>query len=142
MTMLPEQRKQRVILLSRADAARVRGISRPGHALDPRQISEDQFILGLDVLEDPTHAIHISFLSTLPHCDIIQNPGGIRVVPGSISKPDNTPRIYRPIGNPWDIHRSRKRAIGRKALYMKAWVERLALGSLSRVCLPCSSRPF
>jgi hypothetical protein len=71
MTMLPEQRKQRVILLSRADAARVRGISRPGHALDPRQISEDQFILGLDVLEDPTHAIHISFLSTLPHCDII-----------------------------------------------------------------------
>jgi len=103
MTMLPEQRKQRVILLSRADAARVRGISRPGHALDPRQISEDQFILGLDVLEDPTHAIHISFLSTLPHCDIIQNPGGIRVVPGSISKPDNTPRIYRPIGNPWDI---------------------------------------
>ena len=58
MTMLPEQRKQRVILLSRADAARVSGISRPGHALDPRQISEDQFILGLDVLEDVLRAVN------------------------------------------------------------------------------------
>jgi hypothetical protein len=110
MTTLPEQRKQRVILLSRADAERVRGVSSPGHALDPRQIGEDQFILGPTVLEDPGHAVHIPFLSTLPHCDILmQNPGDthgmqiITIVPGSIFKPDNTPRIYRPTGNPWDV---------------------------------------
>jgi hypothetical protein len=98
-----------MILLSKAHAERVRGITTPGHALDPRQIGEDQFILGPQVLDDPAHAKHIPFLSTLPHCDIllqhsdeVDKSDTITIIKNSIVKPPNTPRIYKLKGNAYD----------------------------------------
>lgn len=92
-----------VILLNSEQAARVRGETSPGHALDPRQIGDDLFILGPQVLDDPAHEMHIPFLRTLPHADIsIQNvldddmTQTISVIPGSMFQPQFSERVYIP----------------------------------------------
>lgn len=109
MVQKPSRRKQRVILLSKNDADAVRGESSPGHELDPRQIDNDTFILGLSVLDDPNHAKHIPFLSSLRQGDILitepANPEEsqqISVIQNSIFTPYPSSRVYLPKGNVYD----------------------------------------
>jgi hypothetical protein len=60
-----------VILLTAADADKVRGVSAetPLAALDPARLTDGRFFLGVEVLSDPAHAEDRDFLSTLPRVD-------------------------------------------------------------------------
>ena len=43
------------IILTAEEAEKVRGVTRPGHALDPVEIKDGTFILPVEVLSDPAH---------------------------------------------------------------------------------------
>ena len=55
-----------MILLTPAQADQVRGLSTPWAALQPRELTDGNFILPVSVLNDPAHAAKAEFLRTLP----------------------------------------------------------------------------
>lgn len=55
-----------MILLTPAEADQVRGLSTPWAALQPRELTDGNFILPLSVLTDPAHAAKAEFLRSLP----------------------------------------------------------------------------
>lgn len=59
------------ILLGRADRDAVAGLSSvtPGRALMPVECANGVFILGAEVLDDPAHAPHRTWLSRLQQLD-------------------------------------------------------------------------
>ena len=64
-----------VIILTAAEADAVRGMSTPTAAIEPIALTDGTFMLGVEVLEDPAHAKHLSKLSGLTRADVkdIQN---------------------------------------------------------------------
>lgn len=60
-----------VIILTADQASQVAGVSQetPQAALQPVALTDGRFILGVEVLSDPTHAEAVAFLSTLPQVD-------------------------------------------------------------------------
>ena len=57
------------ILLTPNEADSVRGSSSPSAALDPIEREGGVFILGIEVLTDPSHESHRAFLENLPQKD-------------------------------------------------------------------------
>jgi len=57
------------ILLDAAQADSVRGLSTPSAALDPIEREGGVFVLGVEVLTDPAHEAHWSYLAALPQMD-------------------------------------------------------------------------
>ncbi len=55
-----------MILLTSAEADQVRGMTQPGHALEPRKLKSGDFVLPPEVMDDQMHAEHHDFLNTLP----------------------------------------------------------------------------
>lgn len=55
-----------MIILVKADADSVRGLTKRGYALAPRPLADGTFALGAEVINDPQHAVHSTFLKTLP----------------------------------------------------------------------------
>ena len=60
-----------MILLTVAEADQVRGPTAPMHALAPKELKDGDFVLPVEVLDDPAHEQHHAFLNTLP---IIADP--------------------------------------------------------------------
>lgn len=58
-----------LMILTAAQAARVRGQSTPMAALDPIPLTGGTYLLGDEVLNDKAHAKHHALLSTLPKID-------------------------------------------------------------------------
>lgn len=58
-----------VIILTAAEAEAVRGNSTPIAAIEPVALKDGRFILGVEVLNDPAHAKHLSKLSGLSKSD-------------------------------------------------------------------------
>ena len=57
------------ILLDADQADSVRGPSTPSAALNPIERDGGVFVLGVEVLTDPAHQAHWSYLSALPQLD-------------------------------------------------------------------------
>lgn len=98
--------KREYILLTSSQADEVRGETTPRHRLEPRELSDGNFILGVQVLDDPAHAKHIPLLATLPRCQVVVSSNGeVAIVPESLSEPP--PEQHEPIttksGQPWDV---------------------------------------
>lgn len=62
-----------VILMTPDEADQVRGLSSvdPSHAIVPIELSDGNFFVGVEVLDDPMHAEHKDFLSSLPQADYV-----------------------------------------------------------------------
>lgn len=60
-----------MILLTVSEADQVRGPTAPNHALAPRELADGNFVLPVEVLDDPAHEQHHAFLNNLP---IIADP--------------------------------------------------------------------
>lgn len=58
-----------IIILTAAEAEAVRGMSTPIAAIEPVALKDGRFILGVEVLNDPAHAKHLSKLSGLSKSD-------------------------------------------------------------------------
>jgi len=61
-----------MIILTPEEAAKVRGLSVPGHALDPIELEDGTFILPDEVLSDPHHAKHLATLKKAPKREIAE----------------------------------------------------------------------
>lgn len=60
-----------MIILTSTEADQVRGITTPGHALEPFLLADGvTYVLPVAVLADPAHAMHHAFLNSLPQRDV------------------------------------------------------------------------
>lgn len=59
------------IILTKAQADSVRGVTSPGFALNPIQQMDGTYFLPDRVLDDPAHASKHGFLSSLPRSETI-----------------------------------------------------------------------
>jgi hypothetical protein len=66
----PSDRTERHIVMTADEAEQVRGVTTPGHALEPILLHDGRCILPVSVLQDPVHAKHHEFLRSLPQDDI------------------------------------------------------------------------
>lgn len=64
----------RVIILTAAEAAEVRGPTSPTTALQPVQLPDLRWCLPASVLADPAHAIHFARLAACPQDDYAPPP--------------------------------------------------------------------
>lgn len=55
-----------MIILTPEQADQVRGLTAPGHAIAPRPLANGNFALPEACINDPAHAVHSTFLKTLP----------------------------------------------------------------------------
>lgn len=60
-----------MIILTSSAADQVRGPTSHDAALVPRKLKSGFYALPEAVLDDPNHAVHHSFLSTLPKRDVV-----------------------------------------------------------------------
>ena len=59
-----------LIILTAAEADKVRGMSSPMAAIEPILLKDGTFMLGVEVLADPAHAKHLSVFDPLPKAEI------------------------------------------------------------------------
>lgn len=60
------------IILTAAQADKVRGITSEGHALEPVPLKDGTFMLPPEVLDDPAHAAFADMLKALPQRTVDQ----------------------------------------------------------------------
>jgi len=59
-----------LIILTAAEADKVRGKSSPMAAIEPILLKDGSYMLGVEVLTDPAHAKHLTTLNPLPKATV------------------------------------------------------------------------
>jgi hypothetical protein len=63
-----------MIILNATQADAIRGITTPGHSLEPVPLADGAtYVLPESVLADPAHAIHHDLLASLPTRDVAED---------------------------------------------------------------------
>lgn len=68
------------ILLTPEQAEHVRGLTSEGAALMPVMTANGMYVLPVEVLDDPAHAMHHEYLSGLPQVENVDFPPPVDLV--------------------------------------------------------------
>ncbi|QHP67937.1 hypothetical protein EI171_11545 [Bradyrhizobium sp. LCT2] len=96
--------EKEVLLLSKAQADKLQELVPNAN---PRQVSDDRYITGIEALDGPTTDEVMHLMSALPRCLVrIHDPvtefgsSEIEIVESSITVEERKPRVYQPTGQP------------------------------------------
>ncbi|TYL80174.1 hypothetical protein [Bradyrhizobium cytisi] len=96
--------EREVLLLSKVQADKLRELVPNAN---PRQVSDDRYITGIEALDGPTTDEVMHLMSALPRCLVLIHdpvtelgPSEIEIVESSITIEDRKPRVYQPTGQP------------------------------------------